>query len=66
MVKLGLELIIDSSFKIDRNGLTVTHYIWSQRAELNRRPTDYESVALPVNCWVDSILRMVLFPQSKP
>ena len=45
MVKLGLELIIDSSFKIDRNGLTVTHYIWSQQAELNRRPTDYEFVS---------------------
>ena len=29
---------------------TVTHYIiWSQRAELNRRPTDYESVALPLS-----------------
>jgi hypothetical protein len=23
--------------------------IWSQRAELNRRPTDYESVALPLS-----------------
>jgi hypothetical protein len=22
---------------------------WSQRAELNRRPTDYESVALPLS-----------------
>ena len=28
----------------------VTPYIyWSQRAELNRRPTDYESVALPLS-----------------
>ena len=24
-------------------------FIWSQRAELNRRPTDYESVALPLS-----------------
>jgi len=27
----------------------ITHcIIWSQRAELNRRPTDYESVALSI------------------
>jgi hypothetical protein len=29
---------------------SVTHcIIWSQRTELNRRPTDYESVALPLS-----------------
>ena len=36
-----------------KNGLqrkTITHcIIWSQRTELNRRPTDYESVALPLS-----------------
>ena len=30
----------------------ITHCIvWSQRAELNRRPTDYESVAILTNCY---------------
>jgi hypothetical protein len=28
----------------------ITHcFLWSQRTELNRRPTDYESVALPLS-----------------
>ena len=38
------------SFKVGQKGLWVkTHkplLIWSQRAELNRRPTDYETVSL--------------------
>ena len=45
--------------------ILITHcFIWSQRAELNRRPTDYESVALPLSyagLWSSMVRNGVLY-----